>query len=101
MVASLGKTMEYLCRHVMPKDQALSKGREKIENDFAVKSEPEQSPLLQSSKYLKFEEYKPKEDMIVYFYSKVVWTIRQGLSLHKVNISFFENPISRTSVRFL
>jgi hypothetical protein len=54
MVASLGKTMDYLCRHVMPKDQALSKGREKIENKFVVKFEPQQSSLFQSSKHLKY-----------------------------------------------
>jgi hypothetical protein len=54
MVASLGKTMDYLCRHFMPKDQALNKGREKIQNKFAVKFEPQQSSLFQSSKHLKY-----------------------------------------------
>lgn len=73
MVASLEKTKDYLCRHIMPKDQALSKEREKIENNFAVKFELQQSPLLSSSSYLKFEEHKPNK-MVVYFYSKVVWS---------------------------
>jgi hypothetical protein len=76
MVASLEKTKDYLCRHIMPEDQALSKEKEKIENNFAVNFELQQSPLLPSSNYLKFEEHKPNKDMVVYFYSKVVWTIR-------------------------
>ena len=50
MVAILGKTIDCLCRHVMPKDQALTKGREKRENKFSVKSEPHQYSLFQSSK---------------------------------------------------
>lgn len=50
-MASLEKIMDYLCRHVMPKDQALSKGREKIQNKFVVKFEPQQSSLVQSNKH--------------------------------------------------
>ena len=56
MVASVEKPVEYLCRHVMPQSQALSKGREKIENNSVVKSEPQQPSLLQSNKHIKLEE---------------------------------------------
>ena len=97
-MASLGKTMDYLFRHVMPKDQALSKGRGKIENNFAVKFEPRQSSLLQSSKQ-NLQHTNRIKNIDVYCYSKVVWTIRQRLSLHKGNISFFKHPISRSSMR--
>lgn len=66
MVASLGKTMDYLWRQVMPKYQALNKGKKKrIGNDFAVKFKPQQSSLHKSNKNFKFEEFTPNKDTVV------------------------------------